>query len=116
MTIMWEPSKDQKENSELFRYMKWLKNHYQISLDSFEALYNWSVDDSVSFWKSIIEFFQVNFEGDLSTDQENLKFLDYGWFPNTKLNFAQNLLEKGEDKQTALHFYPVDAAALQSDS
>ena len=32
------------------------------------------------------------------------RFIDYPWFPKLRLNFAENLLMKGKDKDIALNF------------
>ena len=105
MSIMWEPSSEQKEASEITRYLHWLKEKYNLSLERYDDFYNWSCQESVSFWKSLIEYYQVSFTGDLNTEESELKFLDYFWFPNTRLNFCENLLKNGRDQDIALHFF-----------
>ena len=91
MSIMWEPSAQQKDNSEIKHYLNWLKENYKVSFEKYDDFYNWSCEESVSFWKSLIEYYQVSFTGDLNTEENELKFLDYFWFPNAKLNNCKRL-------------------------
>src|SRR5690606_31192772 len=59
---------------------------------NYQELHHYSVAKPQEFWTKIIETFDVLCEGEMSPACTDLGFDHYGWFPNLKLNFAENLL------------------------
>ena len=49
-TLLWEPSEEFKENANISRYIRWLKQEKNLSFDSYEELWEWSVTDLEGFW------------------------------------------------------------------
>ncbi len=61
-----------------------------------------------------MNFYQVEYSGDSKPECTDLSFGSYGWFPNVKLNFAENsYLKKGKDKKVALHFFHESGADIK---
>ena len=58
-TILWEPSLEFKESTNIFRYMNWLKENRNLSFDDYHALWHWSITEIEDFWGSIWEFFEI---------------------------------------------------------
>ncbi|WP_229267264.1 acetoacetate--CoA ligase [Leptospira sp. mild_001] len=92
---LWTPSSDRIESSNLVRYIKFLKEKKNLSLSTFEELRVWSVNEIGSFWESIWEFSEVvhSQKYDL-VYQSGSNFTDSKFFPEAKLNFAENLLRR----------------------
>ncbi|MGB0454295.1 MAG: acetoacetate--CoA ligase [Bacteriovoracaceae bacterium] len=99
--VLWRPKEDQ--NTHLNRFKGHLNDNGH-SFKSYQDLHAWSVSESESFWRHLIDHFKMSYSGELSPACEDEKFEDYGWFPGLKLNFAENLLKSGEDDSCALHF------------
>ena len=57
--LLWEPSEEHKENSNIARYMKWLEERKELSFEGYHDLWEWSVADLEGFWVSIWEYFDV---------------------------------------------------------
>lgn len=93
--ILWEPQTEQVAQCGLARFRAFLRQQGVAAADgNYEALRQWSLDQSPAFWQAIWEFSQIQgarghavFEGDGS-------FAGSTWFPTAMLNFAQNLLER----------------------
>lgn len=99
---LWVPSPERISSSEMRRFMALAASRgYLNSTDagSFPALWQWSVDDRGSFWKLLLEFSQVIYEGSAERVGVGLNKMQPPdpatgpfWFPELKLNFAENLL------------------------
>ena len=65
----------------------------------YEDLYQWSVDDSATFWEALCEFCDVQFDvpADRSLSRPD-NIMDAGWFAGSKLNFAAHQLRHGGNR------------------
>ncbi|MGQ0430412.1 MAG: acetoacetate--CoA ligase [Gammaproteobacteria bacterium] len=69
----------------------------------YEALYRWSVADPAAFWAALFEFAGVIAERGDAVLEHCDRMPGARWFPDTRLNFAENLL-RGPDAEPALVF------------
>tara|TARA_B100000315_G_scaffold56030_1_gene50220 strand:+ start:4188 stop:6146 length:1959 start_codon:yes stop_codon:yes gene_type:complete len=94
-TYLWKISKEKLNITNLALYSDFIKHNYKINSDNdFNKIWKWSVDNPKIFWKSIWDFTKV--KGDLGNIllQESDVFFENKFFPDTKLNYAKNLLKK----------------------
>ena len=103
--LLWRPSEARIAHSNLWRYIQYIRQHYNIEINHFDQLYQWSITDVPLFWESIWHFCDIQY----STPWQQVltktqKFPGYQWFSGSKLNFAQNLMRHcyGVDAQTKL--------------
>jgi acetoacetyl-CoA synthetase len=47
--LLWEPSSDFVENAGITKYIAWLKNKNIIHCENYEALWQWSIDETEDF-------------------------------------------------------------------
>ncbi len=71
--------------------------------NSYSELHQWSVERNEDFWESLFDYFEVNYQGESRPANPKQDFLNYEWFENVKLNFAENLLRFKNSNHTALH-------------
>lgn len=79
----------QSQNTHMYKFMK------SLNFNSYEELYKYSIEkdrDKDFFWRDLLLYFNVIFEGDCDYVYSKKTFLEYNWFPKLKLNFAENLL------------------------
>lgn len=70
-------------------------------LASFEDMHRWSVANPQAFWTEVLNFVGLKGEGGLQTlwgAHEGPTPLAKSWFPDFKLNFAENLLGDSDDR------------------
>jgi len=101
--ILWKASTSQIENSNLYRYEKFLKTNYKTKkIKNYKSLLTWSIKQPKYFWSSIWDFAKVYGEKKekikLCKNLYKSKFLF-----NSKLNFAENMLRK-KDADLAITF------------
>jgi len=98
---IWEPSKSRIERSNMMRFMTSLQKQYP-EIKNYQDLYQWSINNSENFWKSIWEFCDVKYKkpyDKVIVDSDKLPGAK--WFVGSKINFAENLL-KADDDQLAI--------------
>src|SRR5210317_814970 len=97
----WTPTKDQIESSNMYKMMTDLNDKYSLTMDSYDELHSWSVDNKKEFWSYIWELAEVKhslpFTDVYLEDNNRLKIPRPIWFPSAKLNFAENLLKYNDD-------------------
>ncbi len=99
MGILWQPSEERKNNSNISRFMKQANDKYSLKLDGYADLYQWSVDNREDFWALVWEFGGViasrPYERVL---EDSPTMMGAKWFVGSRLNFAENLLRYRDDR------------------
>ncbi|KDE40664.1 Acetoacetyl-CoA synthetase [Nitrincola lacisaponensis] len=98
-TPLWTPSPERIQSSRIWAFMKSVNQRYATELKDYAGLWQWSVDHSEDFWRDFWDFagIQASVKGDpvlLHAD----RMPGARWFPEARLNFAENLLRYRDDK------------------
>ena len=92
--ILWEPRADQVASSGLTRFRAHLRAQDVTAADGdYEALRQWSLDQSPTFWRAIWDFAGVQGARGAQAFEGAGSFAGSRWFPEAVLNYAQNLLD-----------------------
>ncbi|MEO8159689.1 MAG: acetoacetate--CoA ligase [Betaproteobacteria bacterium] len=106
--ILWQPSKERITRSNITAFIKLVNKRWQAGVADSNALYEWSVSQPEQFWTSVWDFCGVIAEerGErVLVDGEKMPGAQ--WFPDARLNFAENLLRR-RDGETAMVFWGED--------
>lgn len=109
--IVWSPGAEALADSGLARYQSWLKARRGRSFDGYAALWRWSVDELDAFWRSIWDFEGVLADGDPSRVLARDTMPGATWWPEVRLNYAEHLLRRGDERRPALLAVGEDGAA-----
>jgi acetoacetyl-CoA synthetase len=101
--ILWTPSLDRVAAATLTRYQRWLAATGAVRTASYEELWQWSVDELESFWRSIVEFFEVRFEVRGDTVLDGTAMPGAKWFPGSRLSYAEHIFADRDPEAVALH-------------
>ncbi len=102
--VMWSPSDERINSSQMFKFIKVINNKYNLDLTSFPDLHSWSVKNKSKFWSSIWDFFEViGSKGTEPYIEPINQMIGSEFFPNGKLNYAENMLS-GNISGTAIVF------------
>jgi len=102
-TCLWKISEEKLNKTNLASYCNFIKQQYGVKLDyDFNKLWKWSIENPKFFWKSIWDFTKV--KGDLGKNllKKSNIFFENKFFPDTKLNYAENLLKKNNKDQAII--------------
>jgi acetoacetyl-CoA synthetase len=109
--LLWEPSPDTVERSNMTAYMRWLEAERGLELGGdYDALWRWSVDDLEGFWSSIWDYFGVRASQPYAEVLAGREMPGARWFPGAELNYAENILRDQPDDRVAV----VHASELRS--
>ncbi|MBI1954436.1 MAG: AMP-binding protein, partial [Proteobacteria bacterium] len=107
-SLLWTPSQDQINQSNLKAFINYLKVRYDLDIKDYQSLYKWSIDECETFWKSIWDFCGLSGSNQSEVILENGHNIEKTkFFPHATLNFAQNLLKR-RDHKIAIDFFGED--------
>ena len=99
---LWQSSLNQKKNSNLFQFEKYISNKFNIKLNNdFEKILDWSIKNSSDFWSSFWDFAKINGIKSNKKIKKSKIFYKNLFLPGSKLNFANNLLAKNNKEKAA---------------
>ena len=97
---LWQPSKDRAAKARLSAFVKTCDRPCDYD---YHALWRWSCENPEIFWDKLWDFAGVMGEkGDMVLENAP-HMMDAQFFPNGKLNYAENLLRK-TGQETAIIF------------
>jgi acetoacetyl-CoA synthetase len=107
-TPIWSPSLDRIARANLTAFTEQARRVSGQRLATYAELHAWSVDEPAAFWSLIWETCEVIGDRGARSVVDNGGMLDVAFFPDARLNYAENLLRrhgsddaivfKGEDK------------------
>lgn len=101
---LWKPSWERKQNTNLARFREIVNQRYGLTLETFDDLYQWSIQDAPAFWATMWEFGEIKASRPYTQVVTNFAdMLKSRWFEGAELNYAENLL-RFRDERCALIF------------
>ena len=125
---LWSPTHETVRNSLLTQFTNEVADQGAGSFDDYDALHQWSVENPADFWAAYWDFAELKAsqKGDIAVKDLD-RFPGASWFPEAKLNYAENLLstrssktafvsilENGERKSISYEELYLEANNLQS--
>ena len=107
---LWEPTEEFIQGTAMRKFQDKVKVK-----GGYNDLWKWSVQNSDDFWAKLMEYLEVKSTGSKSPTKEGTTMPDVTYFPNLKLNFAQNLLRYSEDKAMKNHEALVSVSEARDD-
>ena len=101
---LWEASLSQKRKSLLYRYEEFISKRFNKKFNNeYDYILSWSIKNPGNFWSSIWDFSKTIGIKSKKKIQKSKIFYKNIFLPNSKLNFAENLLSKN-NKDKAITF------------
>jgi acetoacetyl-CoA synthetase len=92
--LLWRPSPERVADSQLVAFRAEANRRHGLNLADFRALHAWSVAQTAAFWDLVWDFCGVVGEKGERRLTEGDRMPGARFFPDAKLNFAENLLGK----------------------
>jgi acetoacetyl-CoA synthetase len=93
---LWRPSQDRIARSALTAFSAFVSERFsEIDVSTYEALHHWSITATDDFWRCIWDYCEV-----VASEPSDVVVRDAdkmpgaSWFPEARLNFAENLLRR----------------------
>ena len=95
--ILWQPSERAIEEAQLTQFARQLIRKRRLEVSSYPEFYRWSVEHPEEFWSEVWDHCGVIASRKGSTVLvDGDKMPGAKWFPEARLNFAENLLRRGD--------------------
>jgi acetoacetyl-CoA synthetase len=104
---LWEPSQARIEAAAITRFARMAIADWGLRINNYPAFYRWSIDHPEQLWRSVWKFCEVRGEEGARTLVDGGKMPGARFFPDGRLNFAENLLRRRDDGD-ALVFWGED--------
>jgi len=96
--VLWVPDAATIAASRLWAFQLWLREHRDVSVDDYPALWRWSVEHPGEFWDALREFFGVIGTGFVGPALAEERMPGAVWYPDARLNYAENVLRHAVDR------------------
>ncbi len=95
---LWQPSPERAQATNMARFIQFVGSTLAPEVTDYSSLYTFSIDQPEAFWRAVWEF------GELRASVRGGRVVDNWpampgtrWFPEARLNFAENLLRRDDD-------------------
>ena len=95
---LWQASLKQKKKSILFSFEKYISKKFKKNFNgNYQNILEWSIKSSPEFWSSFWDFSKIKGIKSNQKIKKSKTFYKNLFLPNSKLNFAENLLSKNNN-------------------
>ena len=96
---LWSPTHETVKNSLLSQFTNEVADQRAVLFKDYDALHQWSVENPADFWAAYWDFAELKAsqKGDIAVKDLD-RFPGASWFPEAKLNYAENLLTTRSSK------------------
>jgi acetoacetyl-CoA synthetase len=97
MHPLWEPSADRVSRARLTAFIRHVNAACALQISDYASLYRFSIERPADFWREVWRFCGIRGEmgARLVVDLESM--IDARFFPDARLNFAENVLRRRDD-------------------
>jgi acetoacetyl-CoA synthetase len=89
---IWRPDPAHVRATRMHRFSQFVGDRSGLHFDTYEALWQWSIKNREAFWSAIWSFCGVRGSAGNTVLVDGDRLPGARWFPEARLNFAQNLL------------------------
>src|SRR3989440_570049 len=95
--ILWQPSERAIEEAQVTQFARQVIRKRRLELNSYPEFYRWSVEEPEAFWSDLWDFCGIiaSRKGSIVL-ADGEKMPGAHWFPEARLNLAENLLRRGD--------------------
>ncbi len=104
---LWEPSPERIAQANLTAFMRTVRERHGVGVTDYAALYQWSIDEPERFWQAVWSYCGIIGAPGERVIVDPQRMPGARWFPDARLNFAENLLRRRDDG-IALVFWGED--------
>ncbi|GAB1856946.1 acetoacetate--CoA ligase [Flavobacteriaceae bacterium MHTCC 0001] len=104
MEQLWKGSDQFKQNSHLYAFCLWLEKQQNLKFNTYDALWQWSVNNIEAFWESIWNYFNIKAHTPYTQVLSSHNMPNCKWFNGATLNYAEHIFRQSRSEKTAIYF------------
>src|SRR5512145_1994775 len=107
-SLLWQPAPERVAAANLTAFIHEANQRFGAAITDYAGLWRWSVAAPAEFWRLVWDFTAIIGDGPGAVAVDDVhKMPGAQWFPEARLNFAENLLRRNDDAD-ALVFWGED--------
>lgn len=110
--MMWAPSPERIQQAQITAFTRRAEARWGVTLPDYATLHRWSIDHPEAFWAQVWDDCGVIGSRGEVVFVEGETITSAQWFPEARLNFAENLLRR-RDETPALIFWGEEKLTLR---
>jgi acetoacetyl-CoA synthetase len=112
--LLWTPGAARVECAQITGFARWVQRTRQVKVtESYNQLWEWSVQDVSSFWDAIWEYFDVQSDGARGPALADASMPGAEWYPGVRLNYAEHVF-RGRDRAAVAIRFASERAGLRA--
>jgi acetoacetyl-CoA synthetase len=97
VTPIWQPTPEAIESAQLTQFARQVVRKHRLDFNTYADFYRWTIDNPETFWSEVWDWCGVIASKKGSTVLvDGDKMQGSKWFPDARLNYAENLLRRGD--------------------
>ena len=103
---LWSPSRELIQQSNMLRYMEWLKKEKHLHFDTYDDLWEWSVAHIADFWQSLWAYFGIKSISGYHKviEKPAAGMIGTKWFTGATVNYAEHIFRNKTTASPAIIF------------
>jgi len=98
-TKLWQPNPQKASASQMQIFLNLINDKYHLAENSYAQLHLWSVENPTDFWEEFWNYSNIIHSEEYTSVVDDAKKMPGAkWFTDAKLNYAENLLQRRDDK------------------
>lgn len=113
MSVLWSPSEQFINNSNLYKFQKYIENKYQLSFHNYQEIWEWSVQNLEAFWETVALFFDLKFHQTYSSVLKNTdKMYETKWFDGATISYTEHVFRNKNNENPAIIYKQENQASI----
>jgi acetoacetyl-CoA synthetase len=97
--MLWQPSEERITQSNMYRFIQFVNGRFNLNLNQYAELYEWSVNNISDFWACMWDFAEIRYSKTYQRVLDQAETMPGNkWFEGARFNFAENLLRYRDDR------------------
>lgn len=101
--LLWKPDTEDINQSRMVDFFAWLQRTHDLSFQSYNEAWQWSIDHLEDFWKAISDYFAVKHHTPYETVYTG-QMPEVDWFAGSTLNYAEHIFRQETTDHPAILF------------
>ncbi|MFQ5448232.1 MAG: acetoacetate--CoA ligase, partial [Saprospiraceae bacterium] len=101
---LWTPSEGFVQNSNLQKYLDWLRKERNLDFGNYQEAWQWSAEEPEKFWESLWQYFDVKSHTPYQRVLSGEKMPGAKWFEGSTLNYAEHVFRAASGEYPAIIF------------
>jgi len=97
--LLWQPAIDRIAHSQLSKFSAYAGKHTGHDFANYDELHTWSIGAEGEFWSLLWDYAGIIGEKGGRTISDGGQMPDAQFFPDARLNFAENLLARNDESE-----------------